>query len=166
MTTPGQQITTDLAVLNAVLFQIRQVSSISSVTSWISATPVFLGTDYPGDFYVQVVPGSSVDEHSRQGSGYIAAEITVVSFKRLLLDQAEQETELIASATVGLLTVVQDIYDRLTNNFLKGLLTVPMRPTRRGPALAGPIAGSGWASIERRFEAKYRVAFPDIQETT
>lgn len=166
MTTPGQQITTDLAVLNEVLFQLEQIAEISKATAWISATPLFLGTSYTGDFYIQIVPGVAIDEHSRQGSGYTAAEITVVCFKKLLVDRAQRDTKRIAEASIGLLKIVQDISDRLTNNFLRGLLTVPMRPTRRGPASAGPIAGTGWASIERRFEGKYRVVYPAPQQLT
>lgn len=165
MAVTGQQVTTDLAVLNEVLFQIKQITGISEANAWISATPLFLGTTYPGDLYIQVVPGVAVDELSKMGEGYNAAEITIICFKKLLLDRAQRDTKLIAEASIGLLKVVQNVSDRLTNNFLRGLLTVPMRPVRRGPASAAPAA-TGWASIERRYQAKYRVVYPAPQQLT
>lgn len=161
MATPGQAVTNDSAVLNEIVDELRTVTGLGSSTVFISAEPIFLTTSYPGQQYVEVVPGGALDELSKAGAGYIRADFRIITFKRLLIDMKKQDTKRIADASLGLFKLVQDITDKLTQNFLAGLLVVPLRPVRRTSASSGPIIGAGWASVERVFEATYRGTFSD-----
>lgn len=160
MVTPGQVVTNDSAVLREIVSELITIDGLNTGNVFISAEPIFLASAYPGDQYVEVVPGGALDVLSKAGDGYIRADFRIIVFKRLLLDIKRQDTELIASASLGLFALVQTITDKLTQNYLK-LLVVPLRPIRRTSASSGPVIGAGWSSTERVFEATYLGTFSE-----
>lgn len=166
MSTPGQIETNDSDVLNEIVKELRTVTGLGTSTVFVTAEPIFFGTSYMGQQYVEVVPGGALDDFSKAGTGYIRADFRIITFKRLLIDMKDQDTQRIANASLGLFNLVRDITDKLTQNYLDDQLVIPMRPVSRTSASAGPIVGSGWASVERVFEATYRVAFSDPSNFT
>lgn len=163
MATPGQTPTDLLTVLAAIVAKVELVVGEGNV--WISAEPIFLGVSYPGDLYVEVVPGTGTDDKSRSGFGLVLDQVQIVVYKRLFTDLPEQHTQLLADASVGLLKTVKDITNKLTQNFLDGLLLVPLYPVRRDPSSI-PLGSMGWASVTRLFNMKYVENFSSPQDYT
>lgn len=158
MTTPGQTITTPEAVLAEIVAQLRTVSGLNEGNCYLIAQPMFVGVNYGGDHYVQVCPGSAIDKLTAEGEGFTVDNLRIVVFKRLMTDMIDQDTQKLTDATNGVLKLVRDITDKLTQNFLRGLLVVPLKPLRR--EMGGvPDSFSGWARIDRVFDMAYRINY-------
>ena len=159
MSTPGNVVTSTEEVLNEIVAQLATVEGLNTGNVWISAVPFFLQVSIPGDQYVQVVPGAAIDSYAGEGIGYTADQVKIVVFKRLLLDMAQQDTQKIANASVGILQLVQLITNKLTQNFLNAKLTSPLLPMRRDAANSAPVEAMGWVSMERVFQMRYLIDF-------
>lgn len=167
MATPGNSPTTDAAVLRAMVNKINDATSIPDQTAYVVAEPIFMGVAYTGDQYVQVVPGAAVDRIGTGNTrGLIETEVRAVVYKRLFLDSADIQTELITNASIGLLQLVGDVDGQLINSMLDGLIVQPIVPVRRAPVVKPPVFNSGWSSVERFYTLKYVVSYPAIQDQT
>ncbi len=161
MTTPGQSITTPEDVLVAALGELRTYDGLNDGNCYIVDEPVFPSSPSPGDTIVQLSIGGGIDALSAQGDGLSKDEVRLTVFKRLLTDQDGQDTERITSESLGVLSLMRGIAEKLTNNFLPGgILLVPFRPLRREKG-SGPGGPLGWARADRVFEVIYRVNYPD-----
>ena len=154
-------ITTDLEVLDAVVKVLQKPFAKSQV--FITAEPIFLGLSYPGDEYIEVVPGAKIDRGATVGHGLCSQEIRIVCFRRLMMDIQEQDTQRLINESRGLVATVNKVYSSLSNNFLENLLVVPMHPVRQSAASVAPLTATGWASIERVFTCQYEQPFPEVQ---
>ena len=165
MATPGNQNTTDAKVLLAIVDEINDASSINDHVVSISADPSFLGVSYAGDHYIQVIPGSVEDRiGTGDGSGVHETEFSVVVYKRLVTDLANQDTKKITHATLGLLSLIDDIDAQLVNSMLGGIVLTPIIPISRESILKPKETAQGWAASERRYSVLYKVSYPEIKD--
>lgn len=163
MATPGQNNTTLTTCLNQIVAVLSTVDTLNNGNVFIAADPVFLGTSYMGDRYVEVVPGANMDKYAPVGSGYQDDSVSVYVYYRLLLDQADMDTRKLADSSIGLLALMDTIDDSIINHFLGGLLLQPMMPKSREP---WPQAAAGWAGIRRVYNFRYRTTYPNPQGMT
>ncbi len=162
----GQNVKSDYDVLEAIQTQLRTITNLDENNCYIIAEPVFLPGMYPGDQFVQIAPGNAIDKQAIAGNGVVQAEVRIAIYKRLLVDRAGQESELIADATNGILTLVETIQNKLTQNYLVGRLVIPMVPLRREVGGGVPAQQSGWARIDRLFMYSHRVTFSAQQQAS
>ena len=165
MATPGNTSTTDAAVLLAIVDKINDASSVNDHVVSITSESFFQGVAYAGDHYIQLVPGAAVDLINVGDSiGLIEMEFRVVFYKRLLMDIADQDTQKIAHASLGLLKLIRNVDAQLVNSMLGGLVLVPVSPVRRAPVMKPPVSASGWTAAERIYTTQYQVSYPSIQD--
>lgn len=165
MATPGNTPTTDSAVLLAIVDKINDADSVNDHVVSITAESFFQGVAYAGDHYIQLVPGAAVD---RKGvgvdDGLLQTEFRVVFYKRLMTDMADQDTQRITHATLGLFKLIADVDAQLINSMLGGLTLTPIVPVRRAPVQSPPVSNSGWTAAERLYTVTYKVSYPEIQD--
>lgn len=144
--------------------EISEATGLNPNLVWVSAQPTFLGDAYPGDTYVQVVPGGAKEKLARMGLGYVDDTIRIIIYKRLLVDKKNQDTIRFTDSNRGLMALIQTIDLQIEQNFLDGQLIMPLLPDTRQPPNDVPIMGSGWAIVERVYHCRYCTAFSAPQE--
>ena len=164
MAGPGQSATDEIEIYEAVITRLVEVEGLSRGNVFLSAEAVYLGGDYPGDLYVEVVPGAGVDDPANAPHGVIEDTIRVVIFRRLLVDMPEQDTQRIMHRSHGVFVLVKKIHEIMQNCYLGGRLVLPLIAIRRSPNNVIPVNSDGWISIDRTYRCRYRIGFPDPQE--
>lgn len=158
--------TTETAILNQIVTELRAITGLNEATVFICAIPLFL-EDAPGDEYMEVVPGAAIDVQAKQATGRLQDSFTVCIFKRLFSDQEGRDTQRIADATNGILALVDSVQSKLIASYCKGLALVPILPERREAAERNPQdPADGWIMIKRTFRVEYLYTFPSAQSTS
>lgn len=159
-------LTSETAVLNQVVTELRTITDANVGNVFIAAQSIWL-SEPPGDFYIEVIPGVALDKWGKQAGGWIRDSFTVAVFKRVVLDQTDQDTVKIADASLGLLALVATVQTKLIESFLAGLALVPVLPDRREAGERNPDDPyDGWVMMRRTFNVEYLYAFPGIHSTS
>jgi hypothetical protein len=166
MGTIANTTTTEAAILNQIVKELRTITGMNEYTVFVCAIPLFLEAP-PGDTYIEVVPGAAIDLQAKQGTGRLQDGFTVCVFRRLFTDQEGRDTERIANASLGILATVAAIEQKLIASYCKGLALVPVLPERREACERNPQdPADGWVMMKRAFRVEYLYSFPAAQSTS
>lgn len=158
-------ITTATAIFNAILTKLLSLEAMTSATGFICAKTRWLGEAYPGDRYVEVIPGASKELSVENAVGRRKHQFTIAVFWRLLVDMTDQDTERLANASAGLLQFIDIVDSAIANSALKGLANVPIKPDMTQEAEDDPLdVGGGWVMQKRIYDVTYLWAYPDVQD--
>lgn len=159
-------ITTPAAIFNQVsALLIARVTGLHAGNCAINAAVTWLGNAYPGDLYVQVVPGAAMDISADHAVGRVKHSFTVAVFWRLYNDQSGQDTLRLADSTRGLLQFIVGVNNAIINSALNSLANVPVKPDRTEQAEHDPVdIADGWVMVRRVFTVTYLYNFPATQD--
>lgn len=59
----------------------------------------------------------------------------------------------------GIMVLSETIHNKLTQNFLKARLVIPLRPKRREPGSQLPANHTGWTRVDRLYDYTHRETF-------
>jgi len=114
----GQQNTTEYAVLNSIVSELQEISSLNSNNCYISAEAVFMGDTYPGDLYVQVVPEVGNDQYAGVGRGYKIAQVRIqdrvetVTRRIVISDVSGSDEQICDNANTALVAAAAEYADQ------------------------------------------------------
>lgn len=152
--------TTRSAITQALVETIQSMDQFSSASVFGVSSPRFLDNP-PGTVYVEVVPGSQVDEEGAQGWGKGIFRVSVCIFIQMIVDREQDEITALSNGNNGLLQYIDALDTAILANTLGGTLASPFAPE----GIEAPRADeekSGWFMQQRDYSCVYAFSYPGV----